>query len=33
VAEATALILKVFSGVISDYVGKRWRCWAMAWVR
>ncbi|WP_117064903.1 MFS transporter, partial [Klebsiella pneumoniae] len=23
VAEATALILKVFSGVISDYVGKR----------
>ena len=35
VAEATALILKVFSGVISDYVGKRkgWRCSAMAWVR
>ena len=23
VAEATALMLKVFSGVISDYVGKR----------
>lgn len=34
-AEATALILKVFSGAISDYVGKRkdWRCWATAWAR
>ena len=34
-AEATALILKVFSGVISDYVGKRedWRCWDTAWAR
>lgn len=34
-AEATALILKVFSGAISDYVGsaKGWRCWATAWAR
>lgn len=32
-AEATALIVKVFSGVLSDYLGsvKGWRCWATGW--
>ena len=32
-AEATALVVKVFSGVLSDYLGKRkgWRCWATGW--
>jgi sugar phosphate permease len=33
-AESTALISKVFSGALSDYLGKRaraWPCWAMRW--
>jgi hypothetical protein len=34
-AEATALIVKVFSGALSDYLGKRkgWRSSAMRWGR
>jgi hypothetical protein len=34
-AEATALIVKVFSGALSDWLGRRkgWRCWVMAWAR
>ncbi len=32
-AEATALMVKVFSGTLSDYLGRRkgWPCWVTGW--
>lgn len=34
IAEATAAIAKVFSGVLSDWIaGSPWCCWATAWPR
>ena len=35
IAEATALITKVFSGALSDYLAgaKGWSCWATGWGR
>lgn len=34
-AESTALIVKIFSGALSDYLGKRkaWPCSVTRWVR